>query len=501
MATVVSNATQLRTAIQAAVNGEQIQLNTSPETLTTYASVTTLAKFPCFTPLTMTGGYTIDGISRSFTTLTNTRVYQENIDGPYAPSTVKNLKLNYSAANDAIFRATKGTYSLEMLNITGTHGGWAGNGGVYISLNASPSYSTSNVNFTLKNSLINLNPNSQTNGTASFMQSWNNAGNVLLDSNQFNEAGYNRGSFHFASMYPGGAAGATIGRYRVQGNTFTGVGTTKSNGNRLENVNAILIDNIFQSGSYLDLAGSSAATTVINNTFNTISGGPGIRFTQKSSSLASLNTTGLTFSGNTFNGYGLAVVNNDSGVAPASSVVATSGGMNYVNTGTLSMALITKFYAGGSVADTITDLSGSDVWMSGGSGNDTITSGNGFDYIIGGADNDTISTGLGSDTILYYETTEGVDTITDFTSGTDSLAFRGNTSGGSTFFNFAPNTTLTAGTNFITSGTPPTTGPTFIFIGGVLSYDADGSGGGGAVSIANFTGTSTAVNASDIKFF
>jgi len=108
--------------------------------------------------------------------------------------------------------------------------------------------------------------------------------------------------------------------------------------------------------------------------------------------------------------------------------------------------------------------------------------------------------GVGNDTFLYYETTEGQDIITDFTTGADSLAFRGKDTGGTTFFNFAPGSSLTLGTNFFTSAPPALTpGPIFTFIGGLLSYDADGSGGAAAVNIATLSVGSVA--ASDIKFF
>ena len=176
-------------------------------------------------------------------------------------------------------------------------------------------------------------------------------------------------------------------------------------------------------------------------------------------------------------------------------------GDNMVTAGTLATKTFDRFQVAGSLNNTINATGSARDWINAGAGNDGITAGGGDDYIIGGLGNDNISTGTGNDTILYYETTEGQDTFNDFTSGADCLAFRGNTSGGSTFFDFAPGATLTNGSNFITSGSPMTAGPTFIFIGNVLSYDADGSGGGAAVNIATFNGTSTAIAATDIKFF
>ena len=270
--------------------------------------------------------------------------------------------------------------------------------------------------------------------------------------------------------------------------------------------------NTFSNGAFLDLYGDVTGVSIddnsgasAGNTFNTLYGGCGLKFNRTSSSGAILKTIDVDTSatimvaGNTFTGYGLAVVNNNT---TTTGLVSLSGsGTNSVKTGALSAQVFDKLTAGGSTNNTIIGSSTSRDWINAGAGNDTIRAGAGNDYIIGGLGNDSIDSGTGMDTIIYYETNEGQDTYTDFTSGTDCLAFRGNTSGGSTFFNFAPGTSLTTGSNFITSGTPGTAGPTFIFIGNVLSYDADGSGGGAAVNIATFNGTSTGLVASDIKFF
>ncbi len=508
MAINVSDSTQLRTAIQNVTSLDPL-INLADANYTTITTLAKLPSYPSEPAVPFINGYTIDGTSQAGTIINDTRIYQQNIDGLYAPSTVKDLTLQYSSLtnNTAILRATSGSYTLDNLLITGQHSGWAGNGGVYMSLTVSNANNPIDADLTLSDSTISV--TGQT-GNAAFLQSWNNTGTVTLNNNNFSEAGLNAGSFHFATMYPGGdTTSPVLGTYQVSDNTFTGSGAIKTRGNRLESVSAMVYGNTFENGAFLDLYGNTGQITIDNNmgdsasnTFNTIYGGCGIKLNRTSSSGATLTTidmesaTNLTVMGNIFNGYGLAVVNNNT----STTTPILLSGTNMIKAGNLSTKTFDRIVAGGSLANNIGPNNLRD-WISTGAGNDTINSGGADDYIIGGAGNDSITSGTGSDTILYYETTEGQDTLTDFTTAVDCLAFRGNTSGGSTFFDFAPGATLTNGSNFITSGTPMTAGPTFIFIANVLSYDADGSGGGAAVNIATFNGSSTAIAATDIKFF
>jgi Ca2+-binding RTX toxin-like protein len=80
---------------------------------------------------------------------------------------------------------------------------------------------------------------------------------------------------------------------------------------------------------------------------------------------------------------------------------------------------------GGAGADTITGGAGADT-ITGGAGADTITGGAGADTITGGAGNDTLTGGLGADIFAFTGasiTTDGVDTITDFTIADDVISF------------------------------------------------------------------------------
>lgn len=500
MATIpVSNDTELRAAIQGALTGDVIELTGAGP-----FSATTLAKFTCFSPLVPQGGYTVQSASGSKLTLNNTRIYQQNIDGPYAPSNVNNVILNYSSGNTAIFRATSGTYTFDDIDITGTHGGWAGNGSVYMSMTVSNGATPINTSLTLSNSTISVagqsgfNAAAGTGSVSAFMQSWNNSGNVTLNNNSFDEAGY-KTSFHFANMLPGGAAAnPAIGSYTLTDNTFSrsANATVRDRGNRLESVTATLNGNTFSDGSYLDLAGNISGMTIGSptftpgdgNSFNTLFGGTGINVTKTSSSGAGLSATTTTLIAfNTFTGYGMALTYAATGAGD----VFTANLNNYVTAGTLIQVEFDKLIAGGSGDNSINSV-GTDDWINGGAGNDTISSGNGSDYIIGGLGADNLTPGGGLDTILYYGTNEGGDTITGFVPGAfgDKLAFR--TGGGGA-------TAFSSSTIFEASA-PTTAAPTLSYVGGVLSYDVDGNGGGAAVTIATFAG-SPSITAADILLF
>ena len=503
----------LRSAIQTATSGTQIDLfgGASP------FSVTTLAKRPSFNPIVKTDNYTIAGPAGTRTAIVeNTRIYQPNVDGAYGPNIVKDLTLNYTSSSlntGAILRATTGTRTLDNLLITGQHSGWQGNGGVYMSLTVSNASNAIDTSLILKNSTIAV--SGQVGGSA-FLQSWNNKGMVNLENNQFDEAGLNAGSFHFGTTYADlTTSSGQLGTYFISNNTFTrssGSQTPRSRGNRLETVIADVQGNTFSKGAFLDLYGDVSGVKINNqgtpnvaNTFETVLGGSGIRLNQSTTSGVQLVTnngmgSALEIVNNVFTGYGMAITNTSS---VANSILSAGSNTVQVGTGTpLSAMVFNRLIAGGSGNNNISSTGAtSKDWINAGLGNDTVNGNQGDDYIIGGAGVDSLTGGAGADTFLYYENTEGQDTITDFATASDCLAFRGNTSGGSTFFNFAPGSSLTLGTNFITSGAAATNAvPTFIYFGGVLSYDADGTGGGAAVNIATLTSSPT-LAASDIKFF
>jgi Ca2+-binding RTX toxin-like protein len=80
---------------------------------------------------------------------------------------------------------------------------------------------------------------------------------------------------------------------------------------------------------------------------------------------------------------------------------------------------------GGGGADTLSGGTGNDLLLGNG-GNDSISSGAGNDSILGGAGNDSIDLSGADQATLYYNTatglSEGSDTITGFTPGTDKIS-------------------------------------------------------------------------------
>lgn len=499
MATIVSNSLELRDAIQnATALNPDILLNDS----LSYA-VTTLAKFPCFDPLQRYDGYTINttnpSLDRTAVIVNDTRIYQENIDGPYAPSTISNLTLKYNSAianNTAILRDTIGTYTLTNVDIIGEHGGWAGNGRTYMALNQSNgNTSTQDVDLMIAGSHIavtgqvGFDPVNNTGNTSAFLLSWNNKGDVTItnnkraDGNGFDESGY-KSSFHFATLYPKPDMSTPpptspfLGNYSITSTDFyrsdSATQKVRDRGNRLESVKAYLSDNSFSEGSYLALYGNVSQITldamIGTNTFNTIAGGSGIEFHQTASNGALLSGT-PSITGAQFSGEGLAIKYVNS---TANSVYNFSG-VNTVKLGDLPNQSISHFYAGGQGNDSISGT-GMPDWISGDLGSDTIVAGAGNDIIIGGADNDTLTGDGGNDRFTYYSPSEGTDNITDWsrnvgTGNNDRLAFSGSAFG-------IPTGTLNALRFKVDS---PAVGPDAQFLWNTttrtLSYDSDGGDG------------------------
>lgn len=132
----------------------------------------------------------------------------------------------------------------------------------------------------------------------------------------------------------------------------------------------------------------------------------------------------------------------------------------------------------------------------GSSGADTLTGTVGNDVIAGGPGNDVLTGGAGADTFAFTappNATNNVDRITDFSPGTDKLALSR-----STFTALSPGALSAAA--FAQAVAAVTTEQHVIYnqATGILSYDADGSGGGAAVAVAQLK-PGQALTAQDIK--
>jgi Ca2+-binding RTX toxin-like protein len=130
--------------------------------------------------------------------------------------------------------------------------------------------------------------------------------------------------------------------------------------------------------------------------------------------------------------------------------------------------------------------------MAGGAGADSLNGLDGDDFITGGSGADLLQGGAGADQFRYIGGETGYDRIIDFTSGQDKIALSG------TGF------VHTAVIDFISTGAPaPTsTNSTFLYDvnSGIVSYDADGTGAGAAVQLAQLNAGQT-LAAGDFVFF
>ncbi len=130
--------------------------------------------------------------------------------------------------------------------------------------------------------------------------------------------------------------------------------------------------------------------------------------------------------------------------------------------------------------DTIVGYIGGDV-LTGLSGNDLIDGREGNDFLNGGDGADTLTGGSGGDRFTFAGAgaLTAVDTVTDFTPGTDKLALSAATF---TALAGAVGTAIDPDTNAFTAYNPAT---------GAITYDADGEGVGAAGVVIALLGVAT----------
>ncbi len=142
--------------------------------------------------------------------------------------------------------------------------------------------------------------------------------------------------------------------------------------------------------------------------------------------------------------------------------------------------------------DTILGNGGRDV-LFGGTGNDSITGGAGRDKLVGGIGDDILTGGAGADLFLRWRINTGIDSITDFQVGVDTLCFsargfEGDLVSGSVL----AEDQLSIGTGAVDTNTR------FIYddMTGGLFFDADGTGAIEQVQLATLSPGLAMTNAS-----
>jgi Ca2+-binding RTX toxin-like protein len=131
-----------------------------------------------------------------------------------------------------------------------------------------------------------------------------------------------------------------------------------------------------------------------------------------------------------------------------------------------------------------------DVTVNGGAGTQIIVGSAYADTLTGGAGTDNLTGGAGNDWFRYNATNEGTDTITDFVSGTDKFLFEDTAfSNAATFTSNATGTAIGANAQFIYNTST-----------GAISYDSNGTLGGGSSSIAFLTGNPPLVGTDVLNF-
>lgn len=120
--------------------------------------------------------------------------------------------------------------------------------------------------------------------------------------------------------------------------------------------------------------------------------------------------------------------------------------------------------------------------LNGGNSNDSLSGGDGADWLDGGSGVDTLTGGFGADTFYFAVPSQGADTIVDFASNVDRFHLEN-----SAFDLAGAGSLAQAGVNFIIDGSPTSSLPTILYntATGELTWDGNGSDGGGAVVFAH----------------
>jgi VCBS repeat-containing protein len=197
-------------------------------------------------------------------------------------------------------------------------------------------------------------------------------------------------------------AGATVAASRTTG----GVNSTYDIGSLAANSGSV---SVLDSSGTDSIAVQTTSSAAVFTTFDFVHSSNNLQFNE-----AGTGGTGLATH--------LTILNQYAGAQIETLSFANGGTVATFSLGTASYTLST---AGTTAADIVAGSS-ADETISGGTGGDLLFGSAGNDYITGGGGLDLLSGGLGSDTFVFDSTvgntlTQG-DVVTDFTSGTDSIA-------------------------------------------------------------------------------
>ncbi|WP_309736895.1 calcium-binding protein [Chamaesiphon sp. OTE_75_metabat_556] len=142
--------------------------------------------------------------------------------------------------------------------------------------------------------------------------------------------------------------------------------------------------------------------------------------------------------------------------------------------------------------DTLIGTDGNDT-LYGLAGNDTIYGGTGDDIIYGGAGVDSLFSGAGNDIFRFNRSTDGIDKIHDFVTGSDRIEIASAGFGGSSVVG---NAGVLDASMFSLGSSATTSSQRFIYndTSGGLFFDADGIGGMAQVRLAQLVGNPTLNN-------
>ena len=270
----------------------------------------------------------------------------------------------------------------------------------------------------------------------------------------------------------------SLGNY-VENLTLTGSGNINGTGNSLANIiNGNAGDNILTGGLGVDtLIGNGGNDTFVVNL--TATGALEDKIT------AGLGIDTIQLTGNAYVSL----------IAKTLVVGSTIENYDISATGTSLLHVNGNAFANTIIGNT------ADNSLKGMAGNDNLSGGDGNDLLVGGLDSDTLTGGAGIDTFWFDKTfgISNIDTITDFTSGSDILQFSRVAAGLSTVGALGQLTATDSRFEANATGIASTADVRLLYntTTGELAYDSDGSGLATA-NVLEVLASAPSVSASDI---